>query len=122
LLTDIDLRLGQVSKSYDFSRIQTVEKNILRLGVYEAIFEKTVPPAVIMSEAVRLAKKFATPESAAFVNALLDAAYKQSLGEEVDLDNLDKIVHEKSESEKLAEQVAKESSHADLHSESETTS
>jgi N utilization substance protein B len=54
-----------------------VERNLLRLGAYEIYFSKSVPPKVAISEAVRLARKFASSESANFINAILDALYKK---------------------------------------------
>lgn len=66
------------ANSHDFSleRIGMIERALLRQGIFE-LLEGTLPPKVVISEAVRLAKKFATFESASFVNALLDAIYKK---------------------------------------------
>lgn len=100
----IDETIGKMVRSYEFERIQSVEKNILRLGVYEILFDNDIPPVVAISEAVRLAKKFGTPESASFVNAVLDAIYKSSLGEKVDIE----VLQEKSEALKVSEQAAEE--------------
>ena len=86
-LTQIDPLIASVSTSYSFDRIQTVSKNILRLGVFELFFEKQtprIPPKVVIAEAIRLSRKFNTPESASFVNALLDHLYQASLGEKAD--------------------------------------
>lgn len=71
--TELDALLAQTSQSYDFERIQTVERNILRLSAYELLFDDSIPPKVAIAEAVRLARKFGTPESAGFINALLDS-------------------------------------------------
>lgn len=80
-LSSIDSMISHVSHSYDFNRIHIVIKSILRLGVYELFFDDTIPPRVAISEAMRLARKFGTPESAAFVNAILDYLYQSSLGQ-----------------------------------------
>jgi len=85
---EIDEILTRISISYSFERIQTVEKNILRLSLYELLHEEDLPKKVVIAEAVRLARKFGTPESANFVNALLDAVYKESLGEPKDLESI----------------------------------
>lgn len=77
-LVEIDAIIAKTSHAYDFDRIQNIEKNILRLGLYELLIEKEIPPKVAIAEAIRLTRKFGTPESAAFVNALLDAIYKSS--------------------------------------------
>ncbi len=75
-LGEIDQKIAAASRSYDFERISRVEKNILRLAVFELCHDKSVPPKVAISEAIRLAKKFAAPEGAAFVNAILDEIYQ----------------------------------------------
>ena len=77
----IDPMITAASVSYDFNRIQLVTKNILRLALYEIFFDTEIPDKVAISEAIRLSRKFATPESAKFVNALLDYLYKKKIGE-----------------------------------------
>ena len=74
---EVDALISKGSKSYDFSRISRVERNILRLAVFELFFEKSLPFKVIVSEAVRLTRKFGTPDSGAFVNAVLETIYKE---------------------------------------------
>ena len=87
-LETIDEMIAQFSLSYDFQRIPKAERNILRLGVYELCFSESMPPKVAISEAIRLTRKYATFESAAFVNAVLDAIHqdrcKKGLSEEKD--------------------------------------
>lgn len=73
---EIDALISNVSKDYDFKRISRVERNILRLGLFELKFEGEIPPKVAISEAVRLSRKFGTPEGGAFVNAILDAIFQ----------------------------------------------
>jgi N utilization substance protein B len=78
---EIDALIAKASLSYEFERIQAVEKSILRLGVYELLFVPEMPPKVAIAEAMRIAKKFSTPESSSFINAILDHIYKSNLGE-----------------------------------------
>lgn len=78
---EIDALIESASTSYDIERIQTVTKNILRLGVFELLFDDAVPPKVAISEAIRLSKKFCSLESASFVNAVLDRLYQEQLTE-----------------------------------------
>jgi len=73
----IDSLIRETSHAYDFARIPRIEKNILRLGIYEICFDDSIPPKVAIAEAIRLARKFATPEGSTFVNAILDAIYKK---------------------------------------------
>ncbi|MGH2638562.1 MAG: transcription antitermination factor NusB [Rhabdochlamydiaceae bacterium] len=75
---EIDKSIITHSKEYEFDRIPRVEKNLLRLGIFEMLYSEEVPPKVAISEAIRLARKFATAESAHFVNAILDTIYKKS--------------------------------------------
>lgn len=67
----IDEKISLYSTDYAFERISRVEKTILRLGMYE--FEE-LPHLIVIAEAIRLTRKFGTPESAQFVNAILDKA------------------------------------------------
>lgn len=104
---EIDPIIAKISQSYDFERIQSIERNVLRLGVYELLYDETIPPKVAISEAIRLTRKFATPESASFVNAILDSIYKINQGQNVDLNivsqSIDALVH----SEEIANEASK---------------
>lgn len=106
LLPKIDQLITSVSTSYDFDRIQVVTKNILRLGVYELIFDEEIPQKVAIAEAIRLSRKFNTPESASFVNALLDNLYQVSLGGGVDPQKLASPLEDLLQSEQLASEAA----------------
>jgi len=75
-LPEIDQKIAESAIGYEFQRIPKAEKNILRLGIYELLFnedKERVPEKVVISEGVRLARKFASFEAASFVNAILDA-------------------------------------------------
>ncbi len=76
LLPDIDAEISAASTSFDFFRIQKVELAVLRLSCYELLFEKKLALAIVIAEAKRLAKKFATPDGADFCQAILDAIAK----------------------------------------------
>jgi len=73
---EFDRLVKEASHEYEVERIQRVEMNILRLGLYEMIYDDLVPPKVAIAEALRLGKKFSTPESLKFLNAILDSVYK----------------------------------------------
>ena len=66
----LDERITASSESWRADRLGTLERNILRIGVYE-LEEGTVPPEVAINEAVVLAKRYATDEAAALVNGIL---------------------------------------------------
>ncbi|MFK8845484.1 transcription antitermination factor NusB [Streptomyces sp. Ac-502] len=67
----IDDLLSDYSVDWPLDRMPVVDRNILRLGAYELIWEDEIPDAVAIDEAVQLAKEFSTDDSPAFVNGLL---------------------------------------------------
>ena len=75
-LDEIDEVLTEASQSYDFDRVQRAERSVLRLGVYELLYDDAIPPKVAIAEAIRLTRKFSTDEAANFVNAVLDHIHK----------------------------------------------
>ncbi|MEI8124699.1 MAG: transcription antitermination factor NusB [Parachlamydiaceae bacterium] len=101
----IDSMIAKTSLAYTFERIQSVERNVLRIGVFELLFDDTIPPKVAISEALRLAKKFSTKEAALFVNAILDAIYQSSLGKAVDKTELNESSEKLDELEKFIKEV-----------------
>jgi N utilization substance protein B len=76
---EVDARIRKASQAYEFERIPRVERNVLRLSLYEMLFSTDIPPKVAMAEAIRLCRKFSTAEASAFVNAILDTIYKESV-------------------------------------------
>jgi transcription antitermination protein NusB len=71
-LEAIDKRLTAASQNWRLERMSRVDRNLLRLGTWELMFRSDVPRAVILDEAVELAKSFGTDESSGFVNGVLD--------------------------------------------------
>ena len=57
---EIDARIKAYSENWDFHRITVVDRNILRLAIYEMLFRPDIPPVVSINEAIELAKKFST--------------------------------------------------------------
>jgi len=68
----IDERISGASKNWRLARMARVDRNILRIGVYELGGGGDVPRAVIIDEAVELAKRYGTENSSVFVNGVLD--------------------------------------------------
>ena len=68
----IDEKIQKYTEHWELQRIATVDRNILRLAIYEMLFRDDIPPVVSINEAVDIAKKFSTRESGAFVNGILD--------------------------------------------------
>jgi N utilization substance protein B len=69
---DIDAALGAVTTNWRIERIGAIERAVLRLGGAELLGAE-VPPRVVIQEAVQLTERYASPESARFVNGVLDA-------------------------------------------------
>ncbi|MFD9485868.1 transcription antitermination factor NusB [Streptomyces sp. NPDC059991] len=67
----IDDLISTYSVDWTLDRMPVVDRNILRLGTYELVWEDETPDAVVIDEAVQLAKEFSTDDSPAFVNGLL---------------------------------------------------
>lgn len=69
---EIDAMISAQTEHWRMERLGLVEKSILRLGVYELLFESDTPPAVVIDEAVEICKRFSGPDAAPFVNGVLD--------------------------------------------------
>lgn len=77
---EIDELIRRQAEHWRLERMPAVDRNILRLAVYEFLYETDVPKLVILDEAIELAKEFGTEQSGRFVNGVLDGILKsQSL-------------------------------------------
>jgi transcription antitermination protein NusB len=72
-LARLDEEITRASHNWRFDRIAAIDKNILRLAVYELLREPGTPSSVVIDEAVELAKRFSAADSPPFVNGILDA-------------------------------------------------
>lgn len=70
--TDLDALIGRHSRNWRVERIATIDRLILRLAVWELQHEADTPPAVVIDEAIELARTFGGEESVRFVNGVLD--------------------------------------------------
>lgn len=70
--SEIDARIQKYVENYELNRIAAVDRNILRLAIYEMFFREDIPPVVSINEAIELAKRFGSEESGRFVNGVLD--------------------------------------------------
>jgi len=77
----IDGLLQQYAENWDLRRMGAVDRNVLRMAVYEMLFCPDIPPIVSINEAIELAKSFSGGESGKFVNGILDRARKDLDGE-----------------------------------------
>ncbi len=74
----IDSVIARHAKKWRLDRMSNVDRNILRLGVFEILFAPDIPGKVAVNEAVELAKRYGTDESGAFVNGILDSVLNEA--------------------------------------------
>lgn len=75
-LTEIDELIRAHAENWRLERMPPIDRNILRLALYEMLHEESVPKVVIVDEAIELAKKFGAENSGRFVNGLLDGVLR----------------------------------------------
>ncbi|MFA6633778.1 MAG: transcription antitermination factor NusB [Kiritimatiellia bacterium] len=82
-LEEIDAKLVAYTQNWPLHRMGSVERNVLRLAFYELLYCSDVPPAVVLNEAIDLAKYFSNTDSGRFVNGILDRLNKELHGKTV---------------------------------------
>ena len=70
---EIDALIRKYSEHWALERMPVIDRLILRMGIYELMFEPSTPPAVVIDEALELARRFSTDDAVPFVNGVLDA-------------------------------------------------
>ena len=65
------------AEHWRIERMAVVDRNVLRMAVYEMLFDAEIPPVVAIDEAIEVARKFGSEESGAFINVILDAVRKR---------------------------------------------
>ena len=78
-LEAIDNKISEYATNWQIKRMAVIDRNILRMGVYELKYASDIPPKVAINEAVELAKKYGDLESSKFVNGILDKIHKKEL-------------------------------------------
>ena len=73
----IDRLIQSVSENWRIDRMALVDRNVLRIAVFELLCEERLAPAIVIDEAIEIAKKYSSEEAATFVNGILDAARKK---------------------------------------------
>ena len=76
-LNNIDSVIGKAAENWVVQRMSAVDRNILRFAAYEILYMKDIPYAVTINEAIEIAKKFSSGESAPFINGVLDRIAKE---------------------------------------------
>lgn len=75
---EIDLSIQSVSKNWRVSRMAVIDRCILRIAVCELVFDADLAPAIVINEAIEIAKKYSGTEAANFTNGILDAIRKNT--------------------------------------------
>ncbi len=73
----LDEMIQNQAENWRLSRMSTVDRNIIRMSVYEFLHETDTPKLVIIDEAIEIAKKFGTQKSGQFINGILDGILKR---------------------------------------------
>jgi transcription antitermination protein NusB len=71
-LAEIDERIKKYAVNYELHRLAAVDRNILRVAIYEMLFCPEIAPAISINEAIEIAKRYGSDESGRFVNGILD--------------------------------------------------
>ena len=76
-LSEIDSIVKEAAEHWVIERMAAVDRNILRAAAYELLYRKDIPVAVVINEAIEVAKKYSSAESAPFINGILDKIAKK---------------------------------------------
>jgi transcription antitermination factor NusB len=76
---DLDIKIAEYADNWQISRMAVIDRNVLRIGLYELMFASDIPPKVAINEAVELVKKYGDTESSKFVNGILDKINKKEV-------------------------------------------
>ena len=82
LLEELDALIVRYSEHWRLERMTIVDRNLLRLAIYELLYQPGIPPKVVINEAVEMAKRYGSEASGAFINGILDQV-RLSAGREV---------------------------------------
>ena len=74
---EIDQHISKYAKNWRLERMSVIDRNILRLAVFELIYQNDIPASVAINEAVEIAKRYSTDDSGPFINGILDAMAKE---------------------------------------------
>lgn len=74
---EIDQLIQSVAENWRIDRMALVDRNVLRIAVFELLYEEKIAPAIVIDEAIEISKKYSSEESATFVNGILDAVRKK---------------------------------------------
>lgn len=81
-IAEIDKIIVETAPEWPIEQITIIDRNVLRLGIYELMFAKKIPPKVAINEAVEMGKRFGGESSGKFVNGVLGTLYKKLVPED----------------------------------------
>lgn len=84
---DIDTTISKFAPDWPLAKITTVDRNVLRIGTFELLFNFDIPSKVAINEAIELAKTFGGESSGKFVNGVLGAIYRDQVAQGVSKDS-----------------------------------
>lgn len=87
-ITDIDKIIVDTAPEWPIAQITVIDRNVLRLGIFELMFSKKIPPKVAINEAVEMGKRFGGESSGKFVNGVLGTLYKNIAPEDAAKENV----------------------------------
>lgn len=82
----LDPIIASAAENWRLERIATVDRNVLRIAVFELLHDRDTPAAVCIDEAIEIAKRFGSEQSGMFINGVLDAIRRRVEGGEIDTD------------------------------------
>jgi N utilization substance protein B len=88
--SELDALIKRFSKNWEIRRMSCVDRNVMRIAVFELVYCDDIPPKVSINEAVDIGKKFGTEESGAFINGIMDSI-RGDLEEKGTLKKVDKL-------------------------------
>ena len=71
-ILEIDETIKKTAEHWSLERMAVIDRNILRAATYELMYRNDIPPSVAINEAIEIAKKYSTHDSASFINGILD--------------------------------------------------
>ncbi len=85
-LPKLDAKIRQYAPEWPLEQITVIDRNVLRIGIYELLFSEDIPPKVAINEAIELAKTFGGPSSGKFINGVLGTIFKSLATDKVKQD------------------------------------
>jgi len=81
-LAELDAYIARFSEHWRLERMALIDRNVLRLAIFELLHSPQVPPKVAINEAIELAKRYGGEDSGAFVNGILDRVWEARFGKD----------------------------------------